>query len=87
VEHCDSWGRGADWLALGEAIDAPLRNIAELQKQLNARNWAAADQETRRLLSVAATSAIPLALIREIDRAWLAASAGRFGLGVQAKIW
>ncbi|MEB3216840.1 MAG: ankyrin repeat domain-containing protein [Nostocales cyanobacterium 94392] len=66
---------------------------AKLQQLLNAKNWSAADQETRRLLSPqkdlfgpnAAT--IPLDLIQEIDRAWLVASDGRFGLSVQAKIW
>ncbi len=66
---------------------------AKLQQLLNSKNWSAADQETRRLLSPqkdlfgpnAAT--IPLDLIQEIDRAWLVASDGRFGLSVQAKIW
>jgi uncharacterized protein len=66
---------------------------AKLQQLLNAKNWKAADQETRRLLSPqkdpygpnAAT--IPLNLIQEIDRAWLGASGGRFGFSVQAKIW
>ncbi|YAF99073.1 MAG: ankyrin repeat domain-containing protein (plasmid) [Nodularia sp. CChRGM 3473] len=66
---------------------------AKLQQLLNSKNWSAADQETRRLLSPqknlfepnAAT--IPLDLIQEIDRAWLVASGGRFGLSVQAKIW
>jgi hypothetical protein len=71
----------------------PTTNISQLQQFLKSKNWAAADKETRRLLSPekdpygpnAAT--IPLELIREIDRAWLAASSGRFGFSVQAKIW
>ncbi|MEA5582008.1 ankyrin repeat domain-containing protein [Nodularia harveyana UHCC-0300] len=66
---------------------------AKLQQLLNSKNWSAADQETRRLLSPqkdlfepnAAT--IPLDLIQEIDQAWLVASDGRFGLSIQAKIW
>ncbi|AVH68105.1 ankyrin repeat-containing protein (plasmid) [Nostoc sp. 'Peltigera membranacea cyanobiont' N6] len=66
---------------------------AKLQQFLNSKNWSAADQETRRLLSpqkdlfVPNAATIPLDLIQEIDRAWLVASDGRFGLSVQAKIW
>ncbi|MCC2692841.1 ankyrin repeat domain-containing protein [Nodularia sp. LEGE 04288] len=66
---------------------------AKLQQLLNSKNWSAADQETRRLLSPQKdlfgpnAGTIPLDLIQEIDRAWLVASDGRFGLSVQAKIW
>ncbi|MBD2667221.1 ankyrin repeat domain-containing protein [Richelia sinica FACHB-800] len=66
---------------------------AKLQQLLNAKNWKAADQETRRLLSPQKDpygpnpAKIPLNLIQEIDRAWLKASGGRFGFSVQAKIW
>ncbi|WP_238993770.1 ankyrin repeat domain-containing protein [Calothrix sp. PCC 6303] len=65
----------------------------KLQQLLNAKNWKAADQETRRLLSPQKdpygpnAAKIPLNLIQEIDRAWLKASGGRFGFSVQAKIW
>lgn len=77
---------------LGDTSAAGI-NIQQLQQQLAAKNWALADQETRRLLSPdgdpfgpnAAT--IPLDLIRAIDQAWLTASDGRFGLSVQAKLW
>ncbi|MEA5593186.1 ankyrin repeat domain-containing protein [Rivularia sp. UHCC 0363] len=67
--------------------------IAQLQQLLNSQNWKAADQETRRLLSPQKDpygpnpATISLELIREIDRAWLAASGGKFGFSVQAKIW
>ncbi|MEA5550503.1 GUN4 domain-containing protein [Anabaena cylindrica UHCC 0172] len=66
---------------------------AKLQQFLNSQNWSAADKETRRLLLpeqdpfAANAATIPLDLIQEIDRAWLVASSGRFGLSVQAKIW
>lgn len=66
---------------------------AKLQQLLNAKNWKAADQETRRLLSPKKdpfgpnAANIPLNLIQEIDRAWLKASDGRFGFSIQAKIW
>ncbi|MDD1415851.1 ankyrin repeat domain-containing protein, partial [Dolichospermum sp. ST_con] len=56
---------------------------AKLQQLLNAKNWKAADQETRRLLSPQKdpygpnAAKIPLNLIQEIDRAWLKASDGR----------
>ncbi|NJM21116.1 MAG: hypothetical protein HC836_20885 [Richelia sp. RM2_1_2] len=68
-------------------------NTSQLQQFLKSKNWAAADKETRRLLSPEKDpygpnpASIPLELIREIDRAWLAASDGRFGFSVQAKIW
>ncbi len=68
-------------------------NIQSLQQQLAAKNWALADQETRRLLSPDGdpygpnAAMIPLNLIRAIDQAWITASDGRFGLSVQAKLW
>lgn len=64
-----------------------------LQQYLKANNWAAADQETRRLLSPSPdpygpiASTLSLDLLRAIDQAWLEASEGRFGLSPQAKIW
>lgn len=66
---------------------------AQLRDFLNEQNWGAADRETRRLLSGEDypygpnIATVPLELIRAIDEAWLAASDGRFGLSVQAKIW
>jgi ankyrin repeat protein len=66
---------------------------AKLQQLLNAKNWKAADQETRLLLSPQKdpygpnAAKIPLKLIQDIDRGWLKASGGRFGFSVQAKIW
>ncbi|MGF1672268.1 MAG: ankyrin repeat domain-containing protein [Rivularia sp. (in: cyanobacteria)] len=68
-------------------------NTSQLQQFLKSKNWAAADKETRRLLSPEKdpyspnSATIPLELIREIDRAWLSASGGRFGFSIQAKIW
>ena len=68
-------------------------NLQPLQEYLAAKNWALADQETRQLLlssdlaSGARTVANPLALLREIDQAWLTASDGRFGFSVQYKLW
>lgn len=67
--------------------------LARLQQALQAQNWAAADQETRLLLSPTRdpygpdVAAIPLDLIRSIDQAWFSASKGRFGFRVQAKLW
>ncbi len=63
--------------------------ISTLQQHLNAKNWAAADQETRRLLTASqgGSDAQMGSLIRGIDQAWLQASGGRFGLSVQAKLW
>jgi len=58
--------------------------LVKLQQLLQEKNWAAANQETQRLLALSETSN---SLIREIDRAWLTASNNRFGLSIQAKIW
>ncbi len=68
--------------------------LEPLQQALKAKNWAVADQATRRLIDPSSVSLKPLPeikltpeLIRSIDQAWLEASNGRFGLSVQAKIW
>ncbi len=71
----------------------PTKATAKLQQLLSAKNWKAADQETRHLLSPQKDpfgpnpKSIPLNLIQEIDQAWLKASGGRFGFSVQARIW
>jgi hypothetical protein len=68
--------------------------LEPLQQALKAKNWALADQETRRLFDPSSVSLQPLPeikltpeLIRSIDQAWLDASGGRFGPSVQARIW
>lgn len=68
--------------------------LATLHQLLNAKDWVAADRETRRLLAPAVdvwgaslSSVISSNLIQAIDRAWLEASNGRFGLSVQSRIW
>lgn len=87
-----------------EALDPQVANpaaspeltsqLAKLRQLLNANDWAAADQETRRLFSsvnglyeVSPANVISVNLIQAIDQAWLAASNGRFGLSVQSRIW
>lgn len=59
--------------------------LVKLQQLLQEKKWAAADQETRRLLQDLGT--VPNSLIQGIDRAWLTASNNRFGLSIQSKIW
>lgn len=84
----------ADPSGIAQLSDLQLE-IRYLQQQLNAKNWATADSETRRLLtpawesdaSTSPNSANRFELIRRIDQAWLQASGGRFGLSVQAKLW
>jgi uncharacterized protein len=84
----------ADPVGSAKLSDLQLQ-LAYLQQQLNAKTWATADEETRRLLtplwdsgtSTSLSSAHHLALIRGIDQAWLKASGGRFGLSVQVKLW
>jgi WD40 repeat protein len=68
--------------------------LEPLQQALKAKNWALADQETRRFFDPSSVALEPLPeikltpeLIRSIDQAWIEASGGRFGLTVQARIW
>ena len=73
-----------------EALIAPIAQdetnpkVLKLQQLLKAKQWKAADQETRQLL---ATNPMPDSLIQSIDRVWLKESNNRFGLSIQAKIW
>ena len=75
--------------------DATVRQqLALIQDRLQAKDWAAADRETRRLLAPDSVSMPPTSsasvrpeVIRAIDRAWLTASNGRFGLSVQWQLW
>jgi hypothetical protein len=76
---------------LDEVID---QQLARLQERLKAKDWAAADLETRRLLAPESASLPPVQparvqpeLIRAIDQAWQTASNGRFGLSVQVRLW
>lgn len=59
--------------------------ITQLQQLLKAKKWAAADQETRRLLKE--IDKVPNSQLHAIDQAWLQASNRRFGLSIQARIW
>ncbi|HEY9641901.1 MAG TPA: GUN4 domain-containing protein [Coleofasciculaceae cyanobacterium] len=76
---------------LDAAID---EQLTMLQERLQARDWAAADRETRRLLAPESVLLPPVdlalvqpELIRAIDQMWLRASNGRFGLSVQLRLW
>lgn len=71
---------------------------ASLRALLNAQNWQAADQETRRLLEqwvhpnqdifgTPLASNIPADVLQTLDQLWLEASKGRFGFSVQQRIW
>ncbi|TAD75963.1 MAG: hypothetical protein EA001_13015 [Oscillatoriales cyanobacterium] len=75
--------------------DAAIRQqLALIQDRLQAQDWAAADRETRRLLAPesvfmppARSVSVRPEVIRELDRAWLTASNGRFGLSIQWQLW
>lgn len=69
-----------------------------LQNLLAAKNWHRADQETRRILQqwvhpkgdlygTPQANTIPVEVIQVLDRMWQDASGGRFGFGVQQRIW
>ncbi|MBW4419985.1 MAG: GUN4 domain-containing protein [Myxacorys californica WJT36-NPBG1] len=77
---------------------APSQDYKLLQNLLAAKNWQAADQETRRILqqwihadgdlfAVPRANTIPAEAIQTLDRMWRDASGGRFGFGVQQRIW
>jgi len=78
-----------------ETLNAAInQQLALLQARLQARDWAAADRETRRLLVPESVLLPPFApilvqpqLMRAIDQMWLTASNGRFGLSVQLRLW
>ncbi|MEB3295043.1 MAG: GUN4 domain-containing protein [Synechococcales bacterium] len=68
--------------------------LMPLQTQLNTKNWAAADRETRRMFDPQSVelrsqdvSKPTPDMIYAIDQAWLEASDGRFGLTVQLRAW
>ncbi|PSN11561.1 hypothetical protein C7293_23790 [filamentous cyanobacterium CCT1] len=73
-------------------------DFGALRSHLAAQNWQAADAETRRILDIwihpggdilgtpLATN-IPPEVLQTLDRLWVEASDGRFGLSVQQKIW
>lgn len=70
------------------------KQLTRLQERLQAGDWAAADQETRRLLAPDSVLRppfepvlVPPELIHTIDQMWLTASNGRFGLSVQLRFW
>jgi len=76
-------------------------NYSQLQNFLTAKNWQAANAETRRILEsyldpnnrseyyygVPNLEAIPVEVIRDLDRMWQNASGGRFGFRVQQQLW
>lgn len=77
-----------------DVVRAVDQQLALLQEQLQAKDWAAADRETRRLLAPESVSLPPFepalaqpTLIRAMDQMWLRASNGRFGLSVQLRFW
>ncbi|MBD0336262.1 MAG: GUN4 domain-containing protein, partial [Cyanobacteria bacterium Co-bin13] len=88
----------AQTLPIPSMYQAPAVNVSALEAQLKARNWQAADAETRRILEVyvhpnndvfgspLATN-IPPEVLQAVDRLWSEASGGRFGFTAQKAIW
>jgi hypothetical protein len=75
-------------------------NYNRLQSLLAARNWQAADVETRAILqrlagsqgdllysSKSVLSQLPCEDLRKVDQLWSKASAGRFGYKTQQRLW
>jgi hypothetical protein len=73
-------------------------DLSKLKARLQARDWQAADAETRRILetwvhpdgNIYATPVvnnIPLDTLQTLDRLWSQASDGRFGFSAQLQIW
>lgn len=85
-------------LSTPQTTVAPSQDYKLLQSLLAAKNWQAADQETRRILqqwihadgdlfAVPRANTIPVEAIQTLDRMWRDASGGRFGFRVQQRIW
>jgi hypothetical protein len=73
-------------------------DLSQLSAHLDAQDWAAADQETRRILqsfvhangdifAEPIPTLIPPEVLQAINQLWVEASDGRFGFSVQADIW
>ncbi|MDI9637788.1 GUN4 domain-containing protein [Geitlerinema splendidum] len=73
-------------------------DFSVLRSHLQAKNWQAADAETRRILdpwihqqgdflSPPAPTNIPPTVLQSLDRLWVEASNGQFGFSVQQRIW
>ncbi|MBD2019032.1 GUN4 domain-containing protein, partial [Leptolyngbya sp. FACHB-36] len=75
-------------------------NYSHLQRLLTARNWQAADSETRAILqrlagpqgdllfsSKSVLNRIPSDDLRTLDTLWSTASNGRFGFSAQQRVW
>jgi WD40 repeat protein len=88
----DPTAQGTGW-AQTRPVD-----LSAVRSHLQARNWQAADEETRRVLQgfvhpngdlfghpLAAN--IPPEVLQTLDQLWLEASGGRFGFSVQQRIW
>lgn len=78
----------------------PLANrrvdFSQLQSALQAQDWEAADNETRRILksftgndvfAEPVPTVIPPEILQAIDQMWVEASGGRFGFSPQIAIW
>lgn len=73
-------------------------HLSTLAAALQAQDWEAADNETRRILqsfvhpgdnvfAEPIPTLIPPEVLQAIDQLWVEASGGRFGFSVQAEIW
>jgi len=73
-------------------------DLSTLASALQAEDWAAADNETRRILQSFVhpggdlygeplPTLIPPEVMQAMDQLWVEASGGRFGFSVQAQIW
>ncbi|GAB4227928.1 MAG: hypothetical protein Kow00121_56720 [Elainellaceae cyanobacterium] len=76
----------------------PRVDLSYLQERLEAKDWQAADAETRRILqiwvhpnddlfSAPLATNIPPEVIQTLDQLWSEASGGRFGFSAQKAIW
>ena len=90
--------------AVAQAVPAPVVaqatsvDLTVLRQHLKAKDWRAADAETRRILEIwvhpkgdvfgspLATN-IPPEVLQNLDKLWTEASGGRFGFTAQKKIW
>ena len=80
----------------GQAEDIKVDNLEQLESLLSAQKWREADEQTKQVilkdsdgkpLTVPQIRELSLDVLDRIDRLWMEASGGKFGLRIQAQLW
>jgi hypothetical protein len=78
------------------AKDVSINDLEQLESFLSAQKWRQADEQTKKIilqnnddkpLTAPQIRELPLDLLDRIDRLWMDASDGKFGLRIQSQLW